>query len=54
MRYSEIIKELEYWKSIFGEEDPNVVVADSRKSYEFPIRKVELFYNSIGIIINAQ
>lgn len=53
MKYSEIIKELEHYKVLSGEDDPNIVVADSRKSYEFPIRKVELFYNSIGIMINA-
>ena len=54
MKYSEIIKELEYWKSISGEEDPEVVVADSHASYEFPIKKIEPFYNNIGIIKNAQ
>lgn len=54
MRYSEIIKELEYWKSVSGEEDPKVVVADSRADYEFPIKKIEPFYGNIGIIINAQ
>ena len=34
MKYSEIIKELEYWKSISGEEDPEVVVNDTPYSYE--------------------
>ena len=53
MKYSQLIKELEYQKTLSGEKDPNIVVADSYKSYEFPIRKVELFYNSIGIMINA-
>lgn len=54
MKYSEIIKELEYWKSISDEEDPEVVVADSYKSYKFPIKKIEPFYGDIGIIINTQ
>ena len=54
MKYSEIVKELEYWKSISDEEDPEVVVADSHVSYEFPIKKIKPFYNNIGIIINVQ
>ena len=53
MKYSELIKELEYQKTLSGEKDPNVVVADSYKSYEFPIKKVNQFYDSIGIIINV-
>ena len=54
MKYSKIIKELEYWKSVSGEKDPEVVVADSYASYEFPIKKIEPFYSNIGIIINAR
>jgi hypothetical protein len=54
MKYSEIVKELEYWKSVSGEENPEVVVADSHASYKFPIKKIEPFYGDIGIIINAQ
>jgi hypothetical protein len=54
MKYNELIKELEYWKSISGEENPEIVVADVSLSYEFPIKKIEPFYNNIGIIINAQ
>jgi len=53
MRYSEIIKELEYWKKISEEEDPKIVVADSYKSDEYPIKKIEPFYGKIGIIINT-
>lgn len=34
MKYSELIKELEYWKEISGEEDPEVVVNDTPYSYE--------------------
>ena len=34
MKYSELIKELEYWKEISGEEDPEVVVNDTLYSYE--------------------
>lgn len=54
MKYSEIIKKLEYWKSVSGEKDPNVVVADSYASYEFPIKKIKSFYGNIGILINAR
>ena len=54
MKYSELIKKLEYWKSISGEENPKVVVADSHTSDEFPIKKIEPFCDNIGIIINAQ
>lgn len=54
MKYSEIVKELEYWKSVSREEDPEVVIADSHANYEFPIKKIEPFYGNIGIIINAQ
>lgn len=54
MKYSELIKELEYWKSVSVEENPKVVVADSHTSDEFPIKKIEPFYGSIGIIINVR
>lgn len=54
MKYSEIVKELEYWKSISGEEDPEVVVCDSHTSDEFPIQKINPFYNKIGINIYTQ
>lgn len=52
MKYSQLIKELEYQKTLSGEKDPNVVVADSYKNYEFPIKKISLFYGDIGIFIN--
>ena len=29
MRYSELIKELEYWKAISEEEDPEIVAVDN-------------------------
>jgi len=56
MKYSELIKELEYWKRISGEEDPEVVVNDEPYSYEIehvqPVIGVEnsraiglVFYN---------
>ena len=56
MKYSELIKELEYWKRISGEEDPEVVVNDEPYSYEIehiqPVKGVEnnraiglVFYN---------
>ena len=53
MKYSELIKELEYCKSVSDKENPEVVVADSHSSDEFPIKKIESFYGNIGIIINA-
>ena len=34
MKYSEIIKELNYWKEISGEKDPEIVVNDTPYSYE--------------------
>ena len=34
MKYSEIIKELKYWKEISGEKDPEIVVNDTPYSYE--------------------
>ena len=34
MKYSELIKELEYWKRISDEEDPEIVVNDVPYSYE--------------------
>lgn len=34
MKYSELIKELEYWKRISDEEDPEIVVNDVPNSYE--------------------
>ena len=52
MKYSQLIKELEYQKALSGEKDPNIVVADSYKSYEFPIKKIDSFYGDIGIFIN--
>ena len=54
MKYSQLISELEYWKRISDEEDPDIIVADSYKSYEFPIKNIGQFYNEIGIFINAQ
>ena len=34
MKYSELIKDLEYWKEISGEEDPEVVVNDAPYAHE--------------------
>lgn len=34
MKYSDLIKELEYWKKISGEEDPEVVVVYDEEPYE--------------------
>mgnify|MGYP007013873558 CR=1 FL=1 len=54
MKYSQLIEKLEHWKKLSGEENPDIVVADSYKSYEFPIKNIGQFYNKIGIFINAQ
>ena len=37
MRYSEVIKELEYWKRISDEEDPEVVVNTPPSSFEIQV-----------------
>ena len=53
MKYSELIKELEYWKRISGEEDPEVVVNDNPYSYEIDMIQPVVGINSnraIGII----
>ena len=34
MRYSELIRDLEYWKRISGEDDPEVVINIDTYSYE--------------------
>ena len=45
MRYSELIAELNYWKRISEEEDPEIVVNDSPYSYEIdsiqPVKGIE-------------
>ena len=37
MKYSELIKELDYWKEISGEEDPEVVLVYNDEPYEIAI-----------------
>ena len=53
MNYSELIRELEYWKRISDEEDPEVVVNDIPYSFEIdsvqPVGGVEN-NRAIGII----
>lgn len=53
MKYSELIRELEYWKRISDEEDPEVVVNDIPYSYEIdsihPVGGVEN-NRALGII----
>lgn len=45
MKYSELLKELEYWKEISGENDPEIVVNDTPYSYEIlgiqPVKGIE-------------
>ena len=56
MKYSELIKELEYWKRISDEEDPEIVINDEPYSYEIdsvqPVIGVENS-RAIGIIFNG-
>ena len=56
MKYSELIRELEYWKRISDEEDPEIVVNDEPYSYEIdgvqPVIGVENS-RAIGIIFNG-
>ena len=53
MKYSELIKELEYWKRISDEEDPEIVVNDPPYSLEIveiqPVKGIEN-NRAIGII----
>lgn len=53
MKYSELISELEYWKRISGEDDPEVVANDTPYSYEImsvqPVVGVE-HNRAIGIL----
>ena len=55
MKYSELIRELNYWKEISGEEDPEVVVNTPPYSYEIdrvqPVRGVE-DERAIGILFD--
>lgn len=34
MRYSELIRELNYWKDMMDKEDPEIVINDNPYSYE--------------------
>lgn len=56
MKYSELVRELEYWKRISDEEDPEIVVNDEPYSYEIdsvqPVIGVENS-RAIGIIFNG-
>lgn len=53
MKYSKLISDLEYWKRISGEEDPEVVVNTPPCSYEIdmiqPVKGIEKS-RAIGII----
>jgi len=54
MKYSELISELEYWKRISDEEDPEIVINNSPYSHEIvsvqPVRGIEND-KAIGIIL---
>ena len=55
MKYSQLIKDLEYWKRISDEEDPEVVVNTPPYSHEIDlVQPVKGIKNSraIGIIFN--
>ena len=55
MRYSELIKELDYWKRLTDEEDPEIVINDVPYSYEIvsvqPVKGI-LDFKAIGLIFN--
>ena len=55
MKYSELIEELEYWKRVSDQEDPEVVINDTPYSYEItsiqPVIGIEN-NRAIGIIFN--
>ena len=54
MKYSKLIEELEYWKRVSDQEDPEVVINDTPYSYEITsIQPVIGIRNNraIGIII---
>jgi hypothetical protein len=53
MKYSELLRELEYWKEISDEEDPEIVANDVPYSYEIvsiqPVKGVKN-NRAIGIL----
>lgn len=55
MKYSQLINDLEYWKRISGEEDPEVVVNNTPYSHKIdsvqPVKGVENS-RAIGIIFD--
>jgi hypothetical protein len=55
MKYSQLIKDLEYWKEISDEEDPEIVINDVPYSYTIdsvqPVKGVEN-PRAIGILFN--
>lgn len=55
MKYSEVIRELEYWREMSGEKDPEVVVNDDPYSHKIDIiQPVKGIENSkaLGIVFN--
>ena len=56
MKYSELMQELEYWKRISEEEDPEIVINDVPYSYAIdsvqPVKGVEN-ERAIGIIFES-
>jgi hypothetical protein len=57
MKYSQLIKDLEYWKRILGKEDPEVVVNELPYSYKInlvqPVKGIKN-ERAIGIIFGLQ
>lgn len=55
MRYKELIKELEYWKEISDEEDPEIVINTIPYSHEIdsiqPVKGIE-DEKALGILFN--
>lgn len=56
MKYSKLIEELEYWKRISEEEDPEIVINDVPYSYAIesvqPVKGIEK-ERAIGIIFET-
>ena len=55
MKYSKLIKELEYLKKESGKEDPDVIISDTKTvSYVFNIQKVKPVDDYIGLLIHLR
>ena len=57
MKYSELIRELDFWKELMDDEDPEVVINSVPTSYKIinvqPVMGIEN-RKAIGVIFNEQ